>query len=113
MNFYYVFPIFADQASVITIPIPPKGPKVTSLLWGNLDETLITGHENGDIVQWDVKEHQKTNMDSTQHKKSISDLQLSPDGKKWLTYISHLVKLGKIVLGVKKLRIQFIFIHSF
>ena len=65
---------------MITIPIPPKGPKVTSLLWGTLDERLTTGHENGDIVQWDVKEHQKVNIVSD-HGKTISDMQLSPDRK--------------------------------
>ena len=65
---------------MITIPIPPKGPKVTSLIWGSLDEKLITGHENGDIVQWDVKEGSKVKIVSD-HAKSISDMQLSPDGK--------------------------------
>merc|ERR1712073_12517 len=40
---------FGSEQPMITIPIPPKGPKVTSLLWGTLDERLITGHENGDI----------------------------------------------------------------
>lgn len=28
---------------------------MTSLLWGPLDETLISGHENGKIVQWDLR----------------------------------------------------------
>ena len=65
---------------MITIPIPAKGPKVTSLIWTENDEKLITGHENGDIVQWDVKEHAKCNIVSD-HAKSISDMQLSPDRK--------------------------------
>jgi len=29
--------------------------KVTSALWGTLDQFLITGHENGELVQWDIK----------------------------------------------------------
>lgn len=29
--------------------------KVSSLLWGTLDETLLTGHENGEIILWDLK----------------------------------------------------------
>lgn len=29
--------------------------KATSALWGTLDQYIITGHENGEIVQWDVK----------------------------------------------------------
>ena len=67
---------------MITIPIPPSGPKVTSMIWGSLDEKLITGHENGDIVQWNVKEHHKDHI-VHEHTKSISDMQLSPDGKKF------------------------------
>ena len=69
-----------SENSMITIPIPPKGPKVTSLVWGSLDKELITGHENGDIVQWDLGERQKVKMVSD-HGKSISDMQLSPDRK--------------------------------
>ena len=65
---------------MITIPIPAKGPKVTSLIWTENDEKLITGHENGDIVQWDVKAHAKCTIVSD-HAKSISDMQLSPDRK--------------------------------
>lgn len=29
--------------------------RVSSLLWGTLDETLITGHEDGEITQWDLR----------------------------------------------------------
>ena len=32
---------FPDKP-VMTIPIPTKGPKVTSLIWGTLDEQIIT-----------------------------------------------------------------------
>jgi translation initiation factor 3 subunit I len=35
--------------------IPIKGSRVSSILWDNLDETIITGHENGDLVKWDLK----------------------------------------------------------
>lgn len=35
--------------------IPINGPRVSSMLWGTLDETLLTGHENGEIIQWDLK----------------------------------------------------------
>ena len=37
----------------LTIPI--DGPKVTAALWGPLDQYIITGHENGDLCQWDTK----------------------------------------------------------
>lgn len=29
--------------------------KVTSMIWGTLDETIITGHEAGDLIQWDLR----------------------------------------------------------
>lgn len=35
--------------------IPVNGPRVSSLLWGALDEVLLTGHEDGEIIQWDLK----------------------------------------------------------
>lgn len=35
--------------------IPIEGPKVTAALWGPLDQNIITGHENGDLCQWDTK----------------------------------------------------------
>jgi len=60
------------------LTIPTKGPKVTSLVWGTLDEQLVTGHDNGDIVQWDVKASNKIKIVSD-HSKSISDIQLSKD----------------------------------
>ena len=49
-------------------------------MWGTLDEQIVTGHDNGDIVQWDVKTHQKVKIVSD-HAKSISDMQLSADSK--------------------------------
>ena len=64
----------------MSITIPTNGPKVTSMLWGTLDEFLVTGHDNGDIVQWDLKTHHKIKM-ATHHEKNITDMQLSADGK--------------------------------
>lgn len=34
---------------------PNSKSKVTSAVWGPLDEVIITGHENGELSQWDVK----------------------------------------------------------
>ena len=31
--------------------------KVTSILWGPLDETVVTGHDNGKLTLWDLKVH--------------------------------------------------------
>jgi translation initiation factor 3 subunit I len=32
-----------------------EGPKVTSILWGALDQTVITGHESGKLTLWDLR----------------------------------------------------------
>lgn len=32
-----------------------EGPKVTSILWGPLDDTVVTGHEDGKLTQWDLR----------------------------------------------------------
>lgn len=31
------------------------GSRISSLLWGAMDETIITGHENGDLNIWDSR----------------------------------------------------------
>jgi hypothetical protein len=68
----------------MTIPIPPKGPKVTATVFGSLGTDdigqLITGHDNGDIVQWDIRSKQKVKIVSD-HAKAISDIQLSADSE--------------------------------
>ena len=35
------------------LPMPKE--KVTSAIWSPLDEGIITGHENGDLCQWELK----------------------------------------------------------
>lgn len=35
--------------------ISVTGPRVSAILWGALDETIITGHEDGEITLWDVR----------------------------------------------------------
>jgi len=76
---------FSKEATpILSITIPSAGPKVTSILWGTLDEFLVTGHDNGDIVQWDMKTNQKLKM-ATNHEKAITDMQLSPDGTMFIS----------------------------
>ena len=35
--------------------IPSHESKITSAIWGPVDETIITGHENGGIIKWNAK----------------------------------------------------------
>lgn len=67
----------------LRIPIQ-QGPKVTSILWGPLDEYIVTGHENGDLVQWDLKTAKKI-LHVREHNNSINDMQLNKDGTMFIT----------------------------
>lgn len=58
--------------------VPSATSKITSAIWGPLDEVLITGHENGDLCQWDVKA-QEQGHHVTKHTKQINDIQMSKD----------------------------------
>ena len=40
---------------MMTIPIDPAQSKITSAIWGPHDEFILTGHENGEINQFDIK----------------------------------------------------------
>jgi len=75
---------FSIEEPVMKFQIPQGGPKVTSMIWSSLDSNLLTGHENGDLVQWDMKTHKKVKM-SSDHQKSIVDMQSSKDGTMFIT----------------------------
>ena len=46
---------FSEGSKEPYLNIPIEGPKVSAALWGPLDQYIITGHENGDLCQWDTK----------------------------------------------------------
>ncbi|GLH06521.1 Eukaryotic translation initiation factor 3 subunit I [Gryllus bimaculatus] len=64
--------------------IPVSDSKITSLLWGPLDETVVTGHDKGEINQWDIRVGKKLNT-VTDHKYAIADMQLNKDGTMFIT----------------------------
>jgi hypothetical protein len=49
-SFYF---ITESSAPILKMAVPDS--KVTSLIWGTLDHTIITGHEDGAITQWDLR----------------------------------------------------------
>lgn len=53
--------------------------KVTSSLWGPLDESFITGHESGHIVKWEMRSPKTKLKDVYVHKTQINDLQYNKD----------------------------------
>ena len=54
--------IFSAEEPVFKVAIPSGGPKVTSMIWSGLDDLLLTGHDTGDLVQWDVKTQKKLKL---------------------------------------------------
>lgn len=45
--------LIESSAPILRMAVPDS--KVTSLIWGTLDHTIITGHEDGAITQWDLR----------------------------------------------------------
>lgn len=65
------------QTPIVKFPLTT--PKITAALWGEMDMTIIAGHEDGEICHYDMKTNKKT-YSNREHTKAISDLQLSQDG---------------------------------
>merc|ERR1712080_700557 len=74
----------ADAEPIMKIPIPANGPKVSAMIWSGMDDTLLTGHDNGDIVQWDLKTSKKVQLVSD-HAKAISDMQPNVDSTMFIS----------------------------
>lgn len=68
--------------AIVTIPVLTS--KVTSAVWGPLEECLITGHENGDLVKWDIKTIQKDTV-KKDHRDNINDIQFCTDQTMFIT----------------------------
>lgn len=75
---------FNADEPIFKVSIPTAGPKVTAMIWNSYDDHLLTGHDNGDVVQWDVKTGKKLKM-SSDHSKQITDMQSNHDGSLLLT----------------------------
>lgn len=52
-----------------------KLPKITSSIWGNLEDTIISGHETGEIMLWDMRKKGDLITKSRPHSKQVMDLQ--------------------------------------
>ncbi|XP_040569318.1 eukaryotic translation initiation factor 3 subunit I [Lepeophtheirus salmonis] len=74
---------FKDQDPIMKHDIPMDGPKITALIWF-MDNTIITGHENGNIAQWDVRMNKKLHV-SSDHTKTITDIQPSGDASMFIS----------------------------
>ncbi|XP_046754059.1 eukaryotic translation initiation factor 3 subunit I [Diprion similis] len=73
--------------------IPINGPRISAIFWGALDETIVTGHEDGEINLWDMRTGKKLNSVRS-HKSQINDMQTNKDGTMFVTACKdHTAKL--------------------
>ncbi|KAF6030184.1 EIF3I [Bugula neritina] len=70
----------SQEKPAVQITIPQTQNKITSALWGALDEYLIFGHEKGELSQWDIKNVEEVITKYEDHRDKVNDLQLSKDG---------------------------------
>ncbi|XP_052894521.1 eukaryotic translation initiation factor 3 subunit I [Anopheles moucheti] len=63
---------------VLKLTMNEQQSKITSMLWGALDETVITGHENGSLRIWDLRAVKELNS-VNDHTASITDMQMCSD----------------------------------
>ncbi|XP_044587478.1 eukaryotic translation initiation factor 3 subunit I-like isoform X4 [Cotesia glomerata] len=77
-----VEPTLSLDDAIIRIPI--NGPRISAIVWGALDESIITGHEDGEINIWDVRTGKKLNSQKG-HKSQINDMQVNKDGTMFIT----------------------------
>lgn len=71
-----------SQQPILRIPI--SGPRISSILWDNLDESIITGHENGELITWDLKTGKQLNK-VKEHDGLINDMQWNKDQTMFIT----------------------------
>ncbi|KAK9877962.1 hypothetical protein WA026_020180 [Henosepilachna vigintioctopunctata] len=69
---------------ILRIPIESSDTRVSSVLWDNLEDTFITGHEDGAIFQWDFKAG-KMVKSIKEHSLLINDMQWNKDGTLFIT----------------------------
>lgn len=53
--------------------------KVTSSIWGPLEDTIITGHETGELALWDLRKGGEMSIKTRPHSKQVMDLQRDRD----------------------------------
>lgn len=55
-------PVLSQEDAICRTSI--QGPRISAILWGAMDETIITGHEDGEINIWDCRVIHKFISDS-------------------------------------------------
>ncbi|CAG9856199.1 unnamed protein product [Phyllotreta striolata] len=72
----------SGQQPIFRIPI--SGPRISSILWDSLDEGIITGHENGELIAWDLKSGKQINR-VKDHDGLVNDMQWNKNRTMFVT----------------------------
>jgi len=75
-------PTGGDAIPYLTIPSPES--KITSAIWGPIDESIITGHDNGTLCKWNAKTGELMHK-VKEHSQKIMDIQLKRDQTIFIT----------------------------
>jgi translation initiation factor 3 subunit I len=68
-----------------TFQVDIDGARVTAAQWGLFDEHLITGHEDGEIKVFDVRNLSKPLEKAKKHTDAINDMQMNKDRTMFIT----------------------------
>ena len=74
-----------DASGIISIDEFDRHNKPTSGLWGPLDESVILGHETGQLSKWDFRNTKEKLLEVQKHKQQINDLQYNVDQTMFIT----------------------------
>ncbi|KAJ3055164.1 Eukaryotic translation initiation factor 3 subunit I [Rhizophlyctis rosea] len=94
-----------DQTDEFMLKITIDGPKATVAEWGNLNKTIITGHDDGTITVWDAETGERIKEHRT-HESTITDLQFT---KNRATFISSSKDCTAKISDAKTLKIMKVF----
>jgi len=73
-----------NENNGLRVQVTPDMKKALSVVWGRLDNELITGHSDGTIAKWDARTMKMLDS-SNEHSEQINDLQVSQDGSLFIT----------------------------
>lgn len=75
----------SQEKPVLRITLPKSKHKITTAVWGALDEFLIFGHDQGELSQWDAQTGEEVVTKYEEHQGKIHGMQLSKDGSMLIT----------------------------
>lgn len=53
---------YTTATPIMKTQVTPNNTKALAVLWGPLDEYVVTGHEDGSIIKWDMRTGKKVIM---------------------------------------------------